>query len=179
MPMDLVLFEYAAPPLVGRSWIIDAVRTAVSATPRWDISNGIEPWLLGSKSEKLRVSMVEHPISWLSAYWDINCPLIQNDFDVLSLKYHENVTQFLQDYLASEVTLSAVYNRYEATVVQKVEDQPTAMAELLSSLNAPKSVTDKLMRLPVPLTFKHSIPEWAWPEIRRKEQEVFDRYEYW
>lgn len=178
MPMDLVLFEYAAPPLVGRNWIVDVACTS-SAALHWNAPDMIEPWPLGSKGEKLRVSMVEHPISWLGFYWDMECPLLNNDFDTLSLKYHENVTAFLQDYLASGVTLAAVYNRYEASVVQRIEDQPTAMAELLGSLNAPKSATDRMLKLPVPLTSKHPIPEWAWPEIRRKEQEVFDRYEYW
>lgn len=160
MSIDYGLFQFAAPPRTGVSWVTEACRSAglfsLSMPRSAQVRAAWTPFPKRTDDSPLRVSLVRHPCYWLRSVYDslANVPhskLVPLGFvhpvPVLTFR-KDSFAAFVRDHLAkASGTIGQLFDSYKCDARMRLEDMPWAMTELLESLGVPKAMQDRVVEL--------------------------------
>jgi len=176
------LFEFAAAPRTGTTWVIHAARFM-------GLGEGFKAHVhvpFEGKSDLYRVSTVRHPCTWLASYFtsihrgflavpavDRFCRLPTDDFD-----------DFVREYLRfMPGEIGQMFLDYNANSYMRMEDLPWAFVELMESLGIPTEKADECLGIPVQnqTMGKKTKPMWnkqLWKRVTEAEKEMMEAYGY-
>jgi len=172
------LFTFACPPHTAADWFIRAAQS-IGLGPGFRF-HAYEQFH-GTDHDRLRVSLVRHPCSWLGECWlSLQKGEIEsNHTGYFSMLPKETFQQFVQSYLAKDPgSISRLYNRYEANTYLRVEDLPWAFLELAESLGVPEVMLAKIRQLTTP-TQALQLPDYLHCQVIEAECTIAELYDYW
>jgi len=168
--IDYKLFEFAAPHYTGGTWFNGACCAVGLYKDRlFPIGSAqFDEWKKPNP-KVLRVSLVRHPKDVLLVMWNANKKLQKYSFSEFVFLYSTKHPGYIGN----------MFSRYKADIVQRYEDCPWALVELLDSLGVPKHLVDRVHTIPKQHLLQLPIKPWVSRELKQAEKEVFDRYDYY
>lgn len=175
--IEYEVFQFAAPPGTGVAWFLKAMQIA-GYGPGF---RAVAHVSFGGPSEPLRVSLVTNPFDWLYraylSFEEYSSVVGMHDVD------RKSFSRFVGSFLSKRgFSLSDVFDRYKADIVLRLEDMPWALIELLEAVGTETRLLNQvntlsgLKKYPVVSTDCRS--ERVWRQVREKEWDLFDRYDY-
>ena len=179
--IDYGIFLYAAPPRTGSVWFTQAMKQL-----------GFEGRMVGSRHEpfgdvdqtKPLVTMVRHPARWLASYFSgvkgelTGLPLVDRFSSIcVDVSFMKFANRYIEQMPGA---VGQLFSSYQASIVQRLEDQPWALSQLLMQLDVPRNKCKQIEHLPVSMP---SSGIFYSTDLRRRvlqaESELADRYDYY
>lgn len=188
IPMAVLFrqFDFACPPLTEGDWVRSRLVRFAERLPWQRGFKDVHEPFSSDQPERLRVSMVRHPLAWLELAFG-GSETMPHQVRGLFQQHRLNWVSwelFVKSYLRSDFLVGDLYGRYQADTVMRVEDLPWCLVEFADSLGAGPEVRDCLTTEPCP-GYRHKRSDWdaLGPNVRRlaleREREVCERYDYW
>jgi len=158
------MFEFAAPPMTGGHWFVQACREAglLLFPDNSAFSASFYPWPEGIERDRdkdaLRVSLVCHPCDWLRSVFDAFRLGPNSESKNVGSKYlwprfvelpkKQGFGKFVVRYLeAMPGEATRIFNSYKADTRLRLEDMPWALVELLESMGIDRKSLDRVLAL--------------------------------
>ena len=178
------LLEFAAPPCTKENWYVKSFQ--LLGLGPGTVSNAHSAWDHGDKHRLLRLTLVRNPIDWLVAFYQAvrtgKSKELNGTFGPLATLNFSSIDGFFDSYLhKAQGCVTSLFNNFEADIVHKSEDAPYALMDFTDTLEIPKIMSNQLLKIKLCCTNEEpiSISPWVRTEIKKSEQEIFDRYDYW
>ena len=178
MPVDIMgLFEFAAPPFTGSRWLLNEIadrKLPLAHDDQCLLADAEKPWKRSGSN--VRLTFVCNPILWLQrCHKASNHSGLPDEFQ--GLAHTRSFGQFAHQYMTvCPGAITRLFERYEAGVVQRLEDQPWAFTEFLESLGVPDVFVRKIQGKSCEPLFCGG---WLRTELRRADEKLFGAYDYW
>lgn len=182
MSCDMRLFEFSSPPRTATAWIEHVCALCyMHANGRTEIHRPPE-----GKKDKIRISMVRHPVSWLHSYWTniypgkVSAKEVDIFADLPGLTFDEFIRAYLKE-IPGEV--GRMFTSYRADSYLRVEDLPNCWWEFAVTLRIPEVFLDKCKNTPVMNATNTKKPKPKWNRslrraVIRTEKEMLDHFGY-
>jgi hypothetical protein len=178
--IDYGCFYFAAPKFCSGVWFYEMMEAAGFLMP---LANGrIESPFLIESTDKLKVSLVENPIKWLTQCHNA----IESRMLYDLLPFTDLPSQSFEGFLRSYVhecpgAVGELFDRYKADSIIRVEDLPWALVDLLSALKVEQSRTNLITtvkRVVVSGNFTHKIDASLRNRVLDAERSLCERYDF-
>jgi len=182
MSSDMKLFEFASPPRTATSWIEEVCAVCyMHPSRRTEIHRPPE-----GKKDKLRITMVRHPVSWLNSYWTnifpgkVSAKEVDIFADLPGLTFDEFIRSYLKE-IPGEV--GRMFTSYKADSYLRVEDLPGCWFEFAKTLRIPEVFVQKCLETPVVNASSIKKPKPKWNRslrraVLRAEKDMLEHFEY-
>ncbi len=173
-------FCFACPPRTGTGWLVKAAQLAGLGPGFRKHAHAV---FNGTEDGVLRVSLVRDPRDWLqSCYTSIvkkepDSKLLGRFNSLPRDSFDEWIEAYLDD---PELSVTGMFDSYQADTVMRIEDQPWAFLELLESVGVDEEYRKIAKQCP-PQNVSVELPPWNLrlrDEVGEKESSIMEKYEY-
>ena len=150
------------------------------------LPHAFEPFVGSRNGNRLRVTLVRHPCSWLaSVYSDVlKNGSTTNQLEPFSSLTTESFDRFVFAYL--NTAGGSIYRTFrpyieEADTCLRIEDMPWAALDLFESLGVPRMLRQKCVGIGK-VNVSENVPLWdksLKEEVKREEEELLELFDYW
>ena len=157
---------------------------------RPSLLHAFEPFVGSRNGNRLRVTLVRHPCSWLASVYgivkrrdeldDLPDPILNPFWSFAT----ESFDRFVLAYL--NTAGGSIYRTFrpyieEADTCLRIEDMPWAALDLFESLGVPRMLRQKCVGIGK-VNVSENVPLWdksLKEEVKREEEELLELFDYW
>lgn len=173
--MDYGVFHFACPKFCGANWFGEMMeKVGFESAPL----SRLEGTFHDSRNH-LKVSLVRHPMTWLSLCFDAVRFKFLDDYQPFSSLPTHTFDAFVRAYVHEcPEAFGNVFKKYQADSMIRIEDLPWALVELLMATGMEQRVALNVTRLPQIVSKEAQVERKLYNKVMEINRDFFERYDY-